>query len=109
VKIQRQRDTFAFQGGELYSAKEGNKVVGQLLVVSRRGERYIGDLWTHPHYRRMGIATSLWRSAGCPAQTPGYETREGKAWHRSVGGREIRLTTSDLESLRDQGLTLRSF
>lgn len=117
MEIQKQAEAYGpplkyssqdYNGGELYTAKIGGSVVvAQLLVLASESGRFIGDLWTHPQYRRRGIATALWRSAGCPLQTPNYQTGAGKAWAESVGGKEISLTSSDLDSIHSQGFSLR--
>ena len=66
----------------------------------------IGDVYTHPAYRRQGMASALWNVSRqmLPYTKPTHSperTRAGDAWARAVGGRRPPLDPVTYNPLMD--------
>jgi predicted GNAT family acetyltransferase len=69
-------------------ARDGDRVVGMARMLSDGVcNAYVVDVWTHPGYRRRGIASTLMRmlANAVPGQHIGLQTDDAQAFYRSLG------------------------
>jgi GNAT superfamily N-acetyltransferase len=75
--------------GDGVVAVQDEQVVGVLLWRSPKFEEYwpIFLVWTHPEYRRRGIATDLARSAAAerPLRHSDHRTASAEEWSKKTG------------------------
>jgi predicted GNAT family acetyltransferase len=69
-------------------ARDGDRVVGMARMLSDGvSNAYVVDVWTHPGYRRRGIASTLMRmlADAVPGQHIGLQTDDAQAFYKSLG------------------------